>query len=107
MSQELRQYNPSLRDKISYFLAHGAEKMGADVQTQRAIIGKTKDIVDFIPGVGDAVGFNDAGRDIQAGNYGAGVSGMGLAALGLIPGAGDLASKAGKKFAKNASLICP
>ena len=102
MSQELRNYTPSWREKIAYLLAGGAERLGADVNTQRAIVGKAKEAVDFVPGIGDAIGFNEAGRDIQAGNYGAGAAGLGLAALGLIPGAGDMASKVGKKALANA-----
>lgn len=107
MSQTLTAYNPSLREKIAYWLAGGAEKMGAGINTQRAIVGKAKDAIDFVPGVGDAVGFNEAGRDIKAGNYGTGAMGMGLATLGLLPGAGDIASKAGKKLMNEAVQEAP
>jgi len=45
--------------------------------------------VDLLPVVGDAVGFDDAKRDFDAGNYGSAAVNAGLSAVGSVPGVGD------------------
>lgn len=96
VAASLTAYEPSLRERIgnaTYDIANYlgmagiANRMRNDVETA----------VDFVPFVGDAIGFNDAGRDIGAGNYGSGAMGLGLATLGLVPGAGDVLKKAGQE----------
>lgn len=61
--------------------------------------------VDFLPGVGDAVGFEDAARDYSSGNYGDAAVGGVASVFGLLPGAGDLAAKGirlgGKKILRH------
>lgn len=47
--------------------------------------------------MGDAVGFDEAKRDFDAGNYGQAAVGAGLSVLGVIPGAGDAATSVLKK----------
>lgn len=96
VAASLSAYEPSWRERvgnatydIARYLGLGstANRMRNDVETA----------IDFVPLAGDAIGFNDAVRDISAGNYAAGGVGLGLAALGGIPIAGDVASGVAKK----------
>lgn len=93
----MRSYEPSWREKIAWALAGQAGRLGAGRYAQQDIAGKIGTVLDFIPGVGEAVGANEAYRDAQAGNYGAAAIGAGLIALGAVPGAGDLASNVARK----------
>lgn len=86
---EMRSYDPSWRDRLSWAIA---EALGGDKQQQQWIAGKVGGAVDFVPGVGDAVGANDAVRDWQAGNYGSAALNAGATAIGAIPGGGDAAA---------------
>jgi GNAT superfamily N-acetyltransferase len=86
---ELRSYNPSLRDRIAWGIAGGLGKFGADKHRQRWAANKIGGLIDFVPGVGDAVGIDDAYRDYQAGNYGLAAAGLGATAVGAVPGVGD------------------
>lgn len=94
---ELRAYKPPLRDRIAWAIAGGAGKLGAGRYAQQDIAGKVGGLIDFIPGLGDAVGVNDAYRDYQSGNYGLAAAGLGLTAVGAIPGVGDAVSSAGRR----------
>jgi hypothetical protein len=88
---EMRSYTPSLRERVGNFFYDN--KVGMDpAHTRRVVQGA----VDFVPGIGDAVGVNDAARDYQAGNYGMAAAGGALAAAGMIPMAGDGLSAFGK-----------
>lgn len=90
---ELRAYQPSLRDRIAWGIAGGLGRFGADRHQQRWAANKIGGLIDFVPGVGDVIGLDDAYRDYQDGNYGLAAVGLGLTAAGAIPGAGDMAVK--------------
>lgn len=88
----LSSYEPTMREKIGNFVYDGARGMGLLSKAQEMRTG-AQDMVDFVPGIGDAVGANDMARDYRDGNYGMAA----LSAIGLLPAFGDVASKAGKK----------
>lgn len=94
----LSAYEPSLRDNLAWMLS---DLVGGDRGTTNYINDKVRGAADFIPGVGDAVGFDEAKRDFDAGNYGQAAFGAATSAVGSIPGAGDLAA-AGIKGAGSA-----
>lgn len=96
MPAELRAYNPSLRDRIAWAIAGGAGKLGAGRYAQQDIAHSVGGLLDFIPGVGDTLAFDDAARSAEAGNWQDAVIQGGLATVGLLPGVGDVAAKAGK-----------
>lgn len=89
---ELRPYDPSWRDKLAALLSGltGDDRVGY----QRAQ--KLTGLADYLPGTGTALAVDDTARDLQAGDY----LGAGFSALGLVPGAGKVASKGGKKLLK-------
>jgi|688.fasta_scaffold06859_3 hypothetical protein len=90
---EMRSYTPSLRERVGNFFYDN--KIGMDpAHTRRVVQGAA----DFVPGVGDAIGVDEAVGDYQLGNYGRAAAGGALAAAGMIPMAGDLAQFAGRKL---------
>lgn len=97
VAASLSAYEPSWRERVGNATYDIARYLGLG-STANRMRNDVEAAIDFVPFVGDAIGFNDAVRDISAGNYGAGAAGLGLAALGGIPIAGDVASKAGKKI---------
>jgi len=86
----LSTYEPSLKDQISYYL----KDILGEPSTRNAL-GTT---LDYVPVVGDAITFDEAKRDYDAGNYGSAALNAGLGAVGSIPGVGDAAA-AGLKAA--------
>lgn len=85
----LTSYEPSLRDRLAWFVGD----MFGDNRTMRNWAqDRVRTGVDFVPVVGDAVGFDDAKADFDAGNYGQAAVGAGLSAVGSVPGVGDLAA---------------
>jgi len=89
---EMRSYTPSLRERVGNFFYDN--KIGMDpAHTRRVVQGAA----DFVPGVGDAIGVDDAVRDYQAGNYGMAAAGGALAAAGMIPVVGDAVAAGGRK----------
>lgn len=92
----LSAYEPTLRQRIGDATYDVARYLGMDIIANR-MRGDVQAAVDFIPGVGDAVGIDEAARDYQAGNYGMAAAGLGLTAAGMVPGVGDAASAAGRK----------
>lgn len=90
----LSAYEPSLRDRIAFGIGG---LLGGDNYRQGNTARKIGGLLDFIPGLGDVIGFNDAYRDAEAGKYGMAAAGLGLSAAGLVPGVGDAVSKAGKQ----------
>lgn len=98
---EMRSYEPSWRDRIAYALSDAAGAFGAGRYAQQDIASGVRNVVDFIPIVGDAVGINDAYRDYQSGNYGQAAAGLGLAAVGAIPGVGDVVAGAARRTVKD------
>ena len=97
MSQGLLSYEPTLREKIANAVYDGSVGL-LGKRKAHEMQANTKSAVDFVPGLGDAVGANDMARDYRAGNYGMAA----LSAIGLIPAVGDVASKVGKKALANA-----
>lgn len=95
----LSEHQPSLRELIGNAIYDAANKMGMKSQAQRMRSDATA-AVDFVPGVGDAVGLNDAANDFGAGNYGMAAAGLGLTAAGMVPVVGDVAAGAAKKGIK-------
>jgi len=91
-------YNPSLVDKIGGGIADTLTSTGLISDNYRAQqIGKNlSSIGEFLPGVGDATAGDEFGRAVAKGDK----LGMSLAALGVIPVAGDLAKK-GIKLSKS------
>lgn len=90
-------YDPSLRERIGWGAGNLFGSIGADKHLQRYAADKIGGVVDLVPGVGDVVGVDDAYQDYKSGNLGMAAAGLGLAAVGAIPGVGDAAAKAGKK----------
>lgn len=97
MPQGLLSYEPTLREKIANAVYDGSVGL-LGKRKAHEMQANTKSAVDFVPGLGDAVGANDMARDYRAGNYGSSL----LSAVGLIPAFGDVASKVGKKALANA-----
>lgn len=83
----LSAYEPSLRDRIAFGIGG---LLGGDNYRQGNTARKIGGLLDFIPGVGDVIGFEDAKRDFDAGNYGQAALGAGASTVGLVPGGGDL-----------------
>jgi hypothetical protein len=86
---EMSSVEPSMRDQIAQWLA---TMISDDENRQRYVEQKAGGVMDLVPGLGAAVGGDEAGRDLGAGNYLSG--GLGLA-MSAIPGA-----KAAKKGIK-------
>jgi hypothetical protein len=88
---DMQTYQPTLRDLLAEAAAKAGKSMGlGDILAQRmrdeAAVG-----MDFMPGLGEAVGAEDTARAYNAGNYGeAAVSGISTG-LGAIPVGGDIA----------------
>lgn len=88
----LKAWNPSLRERIGNWVYDRARTLGLSASAQRYRNVATG-AVDFIPGLGDTVGVQEAYRDYQAGNHGSAAVGSGAAILGLVPYVGDAAAK--------------
>jgi hypothetical protein len=96
---EMKSRTPSLRERIGNLIYDAAQGAGLR-QSAHGMRSNAETAVGFVPGLGDAVGAQEAGRDLGAGNYLSG--GLGLAAT-LVPGA--IAEKAVKKVAKKAADV--
>ncbi|MCP4181855.1 MAG: hypothetical protein GY761_00830 [Hyphomicrobiales bacterium] len=90
-------YEPSLRERIGNWIYDQASKHKLPAHQYRT---NTQNAIDFVPGIGDLVGFDDAGADWEAGNKKMAVAGGILSAIGLIPGAGDAVAKGGKTLSR-------
>jgi hypothetical protein len=101
----LTAYEPSLRERIGNATYDVARYLGLPYANRMR--GDIETAVDFIPGVGDVVGANEAVRDYQAGNYLGALGGMGLAAVGMVPAVGDAVAKGLKALPSSASLNIP
>lgn len=90
-------WDPSWRDRIAYGLSDAAGTLGAGRYAQQRVSDVARNVLDFIPGVGEAIGANDVMRDLKSRNFGgAALNGLALAA-GVVPGLGDAASKSIRK----------
>ncbi|MEM1048183.1 MAG: hypothetical protein AAGL24_18685 [Pseudomonadota bacterium] len=92
----LRSYEPSLRDRAAWGVYDVLERFAAP-NLGRLYAGRARQLVDFVPVLGDAVGVEEAGRDLYGGRYAAGTIGGLAAAIGLLPGVGDAVAKAARK----------
>ena len=100
---EMRPYEPTLRERIGNWFYDTSREWGlhpgyADRQRNNLM-----GAVDFVPGLGDAVGVQDAAIDYNRGDYLNAAIGSAAAGVGLIPGAGDVAAKGIKKGGKYVS----
>jgi hypothetical protein len=89
---ELKAYEPSWRDQLTGLIARALGDDRTGFQRAQKITG----IADFLPGVGTGLAIDDTARDLDAGDW----LGAGFSAMGLIPGAGKAAGKAGKAGTK-------
>lgn len=90
----LTNYEPSLRDRAGNAIYDIAQALGMG-STANRMRNEGTAVMDFIPGVGEVLGVNDAMNDFSAGNYGMAATGLGLTAVGAVPGVGG-AVKAAK-----------
>jgi len=93
VAEYLSAYDPSFRERVGNVTYDVARYLGLGGIANR-MRNDVQGAVDFFPGVGDAVGLNEAYRDAQAGNYMGALGGIGTTAIGAIPGGGDLAAGA-------------
>lgn len=105
VAQILSQHTPSLREKLGNATYDIARYLGFPYANRMR--DDLESAVDFVPIAGDAVAYDDAANQFNAGNYLGAAAGVGLATVGLIPGVGDIASKAIKRLPDSASLISP
>jgi hypothetical protein len=95
----LTNYEPSLRDRAGNAIYDVARALGMG-STANRMRNEGTAVMDFIPGVGEVLGVNDAMNDFNAGNYGMAAAGLGLTAVGAVPGVGDAAAAGVKKGIK-------
>ena len=74
-----------------------SEKKMSDVKAAKEVAGN---VIDFVPVVGDAKAFKDAGDAFSVGDRFAGVILAGAGVVGLVPLVGDIAAKPLKAIAK-------
>lgn len=82
-SSELKPYQPDTRETISNWVYDKARRYGLPANQYRK---KTSFLLDFIPGLGDYLGAEDAVNDYQNGQYLKSAIGGGLTALGVVVG---------------------
>lgn len=88
---QMRGYEPSLREQIGNVIYDAAGGLGGLGGIRNRIRDEAMIGLDFIPGLGEAVGVDDTSRAFNAGNYlDAAVNG-GATAAGLLPVGGDIA----------------
>jgi GNAT superfamily N-acetyltransferase len=83
---EMKSRTPSLRERIGNLIYDAAQGAGLR-QSAQSMRSNAETAVDFVPGLGAAVGGEEAGRDLGSGNYMSG--GVGLA-MSMVPGAKGL-----------------
>lgn len=90
----LEPYQGGVRERIANALGAGVGGLGGGRYTQQRFSDAARSLVDFVPGLGDALSADDFGRSVDAGDWlGAGINGAALAA-GVVPVVGDAAGKA-------------
>lgn len=87
---------PSWRDSVSQAISAAAGKVGINERKAYQATRKALSVADFLPVIGDAAGYADAGNSFSAGKYLKGAGQAGLATVGLVPGVGDAAAAGGK-----------
>lgn len=92
---ELRSLQPGYLDRLKYGIA---SLLGDDRQSVRDAE-KITSLLEYVPGVGDAMAGAEAVDEFNAGNYGtAGLLGA-AAAAGLVPGVGDAVQRVARRAA--------
>lgn len=90
---ELTAYKPGLRDRIENNLGNALQGIGVDAGARRFAKRATNALTDLTP-VGDAVSADDARAAWQRGDYLAAGGNALMAALGSVPGFGDVGAHA-------------
>jgi hypothetical protein len=85
----LSAYKPSLGERIE----NGIADMLGGGSYARHFAGRAIAPLNDVTPVGDAISFADAGTAFGRGNYASAAGNAALGAIGLVPGAGDLAAK--------------
>lgn len=93
---EMTARQPDLRERVGNAVYDVFGAMGLPSIANRAR-NDAQTGVDFVPGIGDLIGLDDAATSFGAGNYGTAAAGLGLTALGAVPGVGDAAATGVKK----------
>jgi GNAT superfamily N-acetyltransferase len=88
----MRPYQPTIREQLGnavydFMMARGLPS------TAEQYRGVAQGAADFVPGLGDAVGSEEAGRAFNAGDYLGAAVGAGGVVLGAVPVVGDAAAK--------------
>ena len=122
MADELKAYDPTIRERLAYALQGGMEGLGVSRQSARrgadTVMGGPSSavplnlgIADFVPFLGTGMGVEEGFRDLQSardavrrGDYIDAAGDTVGAAMGLVPGASGTI-KAGKKIAGKAKLM--
>lgn len=92
----LAAHHPSFRERLGNAI-YDLARMGGLGSIAHRMRKEGGLAADFVPGLGDVLAVEDAAIDYGRGNYGTAAAGLGLAALGLVPGVGDVAAKGVKK----------
>lgn len=95
---EIKPADLSIRERIGNAAMDVGAHLGAVSSTQRYLNRQTTALADFTPGLNVAVGLNDAGRKIRAGNVTDGSAELGLLTVGMLPGVGMVAKKGAKEI---------
>lgn len=95
-SPAVRPHEPSIRERAgnAVYDALGALGLRGTAHQARQNL---MPLMDLTPILGDAIGVEEAVQDYQAGDYGSALAGLGLTAVGVVPGIGDAAAAAGKE----------
>lgn len=92
----MRAYHPSVSDRAGNAVYDALSALGLRSTAHQARENLVP-LAGFVPILGDAIGVEEAVQDYQAGDYGSALAGLGLTAVGVVPGIGDAAAAAGKE----------
>lgn len=95
---EVRAWEPGIMDNVrNYAMNALAPLFGGDVRAANAYYrDKIQPTAEYLPGVGDAMAAAEAKDAFSQGDYGKAAVDAGAAAVGLVPGVGDILAGAGK-----------
>lgn len=96
MTPELLPRDPSFSERATDWIAR---QLGGGSRAQQTA-GNITGLLDWLPGYGDAVTADEAGTAFRQGDYGTGSLLLGAGMVGMVPGAGDIASGALKRAAR-------
>ncbi|MGN6582238.1 MAG: hypothetical protein ACTHJV_00890 [Rhizobiaceae bacterium] len=95
----LTAYHPSLRETLAWYLANA---LGSSRYGKQDIANTATQIMDFVPGLGEALNADDLATAAQNHNWRNALIDAGGLALGAIPVAGSVAGKEFKRLAHGA-----